>query len=300
MKVSDRYKSLKLRESMGKSHQYSVACKELSSILRLAYSKLPKSVQRLLFDDVVFAFRTLPLMEASSAVEAANLLLQAADSVLPKQKKGMAAKEFKLAMVAHKRRWKGMQQGEGMAQLPEDVLLHIFSYLDLRSLVSAASVSRSWNVAARDNKLWQLQYSIFFADSDNLYEIKILQTKTRQAETKLIYVQTDVTRAGFSWREAFKKDYKGYFSKIFNASSRGYCKHCNTIMWLNDMECTTKRCRLSCGNHLIKPVLNQKIVNYVTEGSLDGSGRLYIVSSDSDSDSEEGSPSLWNYSFSNN
>lgn len=52
-------------------------------------------------------------MEASSAVEAANLLLQAADSVLPKQKKGMAAKEFKLAMVAHKRRWKGMQQGEG-------------------------------------------------------------------------------------------------------------------------------------------------------------------------------------------
>lgn len=52
-------------------------------------------------------------MEASSAVEAANLLLQAAESVLPKQKKGMAGKEFKLAMVAHKRRWKARKQGEG-------------------------------------------------------------------------------------------------------------------------------------------------------------------------------------------
>ncbi|KAK1366543.1 F-box domain containing protein [Heracleum sosnowskyi] len=292
-----RYKTLGFRDSILKIHQYASACKELSSIIRFSFPKLPKFLQHLLFDDVVFAFRTLPLMEASSAVEAANLLLQAAESVLPKQKRGMAGKEFRLAMVAHKRRWKARQQGEGegMSQLPEDVLMHIFSFLDLRSLVAAASVSRSWNLATSDNKLWQLQYSIFFADSDNLYEIKILQPQTGQAETKLIYVQTDVTRVGFNWREAFKRDFKGFFSRIFNASSRGYCKHCRSIMWLNDLECTNKHCRPNCANHLIKPISSQKIVKYVRDGFLDGF-HLYATSSDSDSDSEEGFPSrLWAY-----
>lgn len=296
--ILNRYKTLGLRESISKSHQYALACKELSSIISLAFPKLPKFLQHLIFDDVVFAFRTLPLMEASSAVEAANLLLQAAESVLPKQKRGMAGKEFRLAIVAHKRRWKARQQGEGMDQLPQDVLMHIFSFLDLRSLVAAASVSRSWNVAASDNKLWQSQYFIFFADSDNLYEIKILQPQTGQAETTLIYVQTDVTRVGFNWREAFKRDFKGFFSKIFNASFRGYCKHCRTIMWLNGLECTNRHCRPSCANHLFKPVTSQKIVKYVMEGFLDGF-HLYASSSDSDSDLEEGSSSrLWAYPLS--
>ncbi|KAL8095821.1 hypothetical protein AgCh_036981 [Apium graveolens] len=212
--IVNRYKKLELQESMARFHQYPLACKELSSIIRLAFSKLPKFLQHLIFDDVVFAFRTLPLMEASSAVEAANLLLQAAESVLPKQKKGMAAKEFKLAMVAHKRRWKARKHGEGTTQLPEDVLIHIFSFLDLRSLVAAASVSRSWNLATSDNRLWQLQHSIYFADSDTLYEIKILQTQTGHAETKLIYVQSDVNRVDFDWREAFKRDCKGNFSSF--------------------------------------------------------------------------------------
>lgn len=75
-------------------------------------------------------------------------------------------------------------------------------------------ICRSWNVAASDNKLWQSQHSIFFADSDNLYEIKILQTQTGQAETKLIYVQSDVNRVGFDWREVFKRDYKGKYTSI--------------------------------------------------------------------------------------
>lgn len=301
--VEDRYKKLGLRESIGKIYQYALACKELSSILRLAFHKLTKSLQHLILDDVVFAFRTLPQMEASSAVEAANLLLQAAESAaLPKQKRAMAVKEFKHAMVAHKRRWKSRQQGEGMSQLPQDVLMIIFSFLDLRSLVAAASVSRSWSVEASDNKLWQLQYSIFFAGFDNHDEIKVL--RTGQAETKHICIQSDVTRASIDWREAFKRDYKGIFSKIFNASSRGYCKHCSTIVWLNDLEITNKRCKPSCVNHLIKPVSTQKIVKYVMEDScvwisssyVMEDSRLWIFSSDSDSDLEEGfSSGLWAY-----
>lgn len=75
-------------------------------------------------------------------------------------------------------------------------------------------ICRSWNLAASDNRLWQLQHSIFFADSDTLYEIKILQTQTGHAETKLIYVQSDVNRVDFDWREAFKRDCKGNFSSF--------------------------------------------------------------------------------------
>lgn len=56
-------------------------------------------------------------MQTKSAIEAANLLLQAAEAALPKQKRALAAKEFKHAMVAHKRRWKVRQEGEGNISL---------------------------------------------------------------------------------------------------------------------------------------------------------------------------------------
>lgn len=53
-------------------------------------------------------------MQAKSDVEAANVLLQAAEASFPKQKRVLAAKMFKNAMVAHKRRWKVRQEeGEG-------------------------------------------------------------------------------------------------------------------------------------------------------------------------------------------
>ncbi|XP_074346306.1 F-box protein At5g52880-like isoform X2 [Apium graveolens] len=74
--------------------------------------------------------------------------------------------------------WAGPRICLGTIQLPGDVLIHIFSFLYLRSLVVAVSVNRSWNLAASDNRLWQLQHSIYFVDSDTLYEIKILQAQT--------------------------------------------------------------------------------------------------------------------------
>lgn len=51
----------------------------------------------------------------------------------------------------------------------------------------------------------------------------------------------------------------GIFSKKFITSSRGYCRHCNAIVWLNDMKFIGEHCRPSCKNHLIKPVSTRKV-----------------------------------------
>ncbi|KAF7821919.1 F-box protein [Senna tora] len=56
----ERYKNLRLRESLPKIYRYPVVCKELSSILREAYDKLPKNLQSSVFQDTLTAFRLLP------------------------------------------------------------------------------------------------------------------------------------------------------------------------------------------------------------------------------------------------
>ena len=52
-------------------------------------------------------------MQTPTAIHAANTLLQAVESALPKQKKAMAVTEFKHAMVTHKRHSKSQQNKEG-------------------------------------------------------------------------------------------------------------------------------------------------------------------------------------------
>ncbi|CAK9185089.1 unnamed protein product [Ilex paraguariensis] len=138
----ERYQKLGLRESLSRTYQYPIACKELSFILRGAYSKLPKNLQALIFQDTLTAFRLLPDMQTQTAISAANLLHQSVEAALPKQKRVMAVTEFKHAVVSHKRRSKARQEEEDSAQLPQDVLVLIFSFLDLRSLASAAVVCR--------------------------------------------------------------------------------------------------------------------------------------------------------------
>ena len=51
-------------------------------------------------------------MWTNNAVSAAHLLVQSAEATLPKQKKNIATKEFKLAMVASKRRGKAHRMQE--------------------------------------------------------------------------------------------------------------------------------------------------------------------------------------------
>ncbi|PRQ60245.1 putative F-box domain-containing protein [Rosa chinensis] len=54
---------------------------------------------------------------------------------------------------------------KSVAHLPQDVLVHVFSFLDFQSLASVGLVCWPWNFAASDNRLWQRQYATFFRDS---------------------------------------------------------------------------------------------------------------------------------------
>lgn len=56
-------------------------------------------------------------MQTQAVASAANFLLQSAEAVLPKQKRGLAVTEYKHAVVAYKRRPKSHQEGEGISLL---------------------------------------------------------------------------------------------------------------------------------------------------------------------------------------
>uniref|UniRef100_A0A2N9ECX8 F-box domain-containing protein n=1 Tax=Fagus sylvatica TaxID=28930 RepID=A0A2N9ECX8_FAGSY len=289
-KALERYQKLGLKESLPRIYQYPIACKELSFILRATYNQLPKNLQSLIFQDTLTAFRLLPQMQTCTAVSAAHLLHQSAEAALPKQKRNLAVTEFKHAMVAHKRRYKARQEENGSTQLPQDVLVHIFSFLNLQSLVSAGLVCWSWNIAASDNHLWRLQYVSVFGDSDNCLNIKERQSDRPVEDKKYKHLQDMATRTSIEWREAFKRAYIGNASKNLT-SSRGYCGHCDTIVWLNNMKCSNEHHGLNSENQKLKPVSPHQVAEYIVDGSLN-----LISCSDSDSDSDEGSISrLWAY-----
>ncbi|XP_027159157.1 F-box protein At5g52880 [Coffea eugenioides] len=245
----ERYEELKLHESLTNQScsRYPLACKELAFILRKAYSKAPKNLQSLLFQDTLDAFRLLPQVQSQNAISAANLLLQNAESTLPKQKKVLAVTEFKHAIVSSKRRNKAQQEEEGPCQFPEDILIHVFSYLDLQSLVSAAMVCRSWSSAACDNHLWESLYVNFFGGSDK-------------------YTDT-VTGSDICIRENFKRVYQEVSSKKV-APYRGYCWHCSSIVWLTDTRCYNTHIGRDCTNPKVIPVSMAQIVDYVLYDSL--------------------------------
>ncbi|XP_051138265.1 F-box protein At5g52880 [Andrographis paniculata] len=252
----DRYESLRLRESLAKSSQYVSACRELSFILKNGYSKFPKNLQSLVFYDAIFAFTLLPAMQMQSAISAANLLLQSAESSLPKQKRAVAVKEHKNAVVASKRKSKATSEEPGSDPLPQDVLVHIFSFLDVQSLVSASSVCWSWNVAACDSHLWKRLYNSFFRNSYNA-----------KHTNRLNFV-------GDEWRRAYKTAYKESFGK-FN-SNRGYCRSCFSVLWLSSSDCLIRHC---CR---IKPMSTQKVFEYIVDGDI-----CWDSESGSDSDVED-------------
>lgn len=56
----ERYEELEMLPSLNRRLRYAAACKELAFILRNAYSKSPKILQSLIFQDTLSAFRLLP------------------------------------------------------------------------------------------------------------------------------------------------------------------------------------------------------------------------------------------------
>lgn len=283
----ERYEKLGMAESLPRVYQYPIACKELSFILRGAYSQLPKNLQSLIFQHTLTAFRLLPQMQTQKAISSANLLIQSAEAVLPKQKRVLAATEFRHAKIAHKRRCKDRQ--EGSTQLPQDVLVHTFSFLDLRSLLSAASVCWLWNSAASDNYLWHLQHVSYFGDSGHCSKGWALPRCEMLGNDERMQLQEEVTtETSIDWRETFMKAYRGNSLKT-HTSYRGFCGRCHAVVWLSKMKCCNQRCRLNSKNQQITPISTEQIVDYILDGSV-----CEVSSSESDSDSDEGTTSkLW-------
>lgn len=268
--MMERYQKLGLKESLNQPYRYPIACDELSLILRNAYSRIPKNLQSLIFQDSLAAFGLLPEMQTQAAISAAHGLLQSMEAALPKQKKALAASEFKQAMVTHRRRRKVRPVLEGRSQLPQDVLVHVFGFLDLKSLVTASSVCRSWSVAASDNHLWQSIHISFFGKSSDIPNI----IRFTNGVERISFTPGNTAADNVDWKDAFKRGYRGISNKV--SSQRGFCKQCNSIVWLsNSNKCDGK----ISDEHQIMPVSLEQIVDYVIEES--------IPSSDSDSDSDD-------------
>ncbi|KAF7147860.1 hypothetical protein RHSIM_Rhsim03G0195700 [Rhododendron simsii] len=287
----ERYEKLGIGESLPRVYQYPIACQELSSILRGGYSQLPKNLQSLVFQHTLTAFRLLPQMQTQKAISAANLLIQSAEAVLPKQRRVLAATEFRHAKIAHKRCCKDRQ--EGSTHLPQDVLVHIFGFLDLQSLLCAASVCWLWNSAASDNYLWHLQHVSYFGDSSDCLKGRALQRCEMLENDEHMRLQEEVTtETCIYWREAFIKAYKGNSFKT-HTSYRGFCERCHTIVWLSKMKCYNQQCRLNSKKQQITPISTEQlqIVEYILDGAV-----CEVPSSESDTDSDEETTSkLWAY-----
>ncbi|CAD6333141.1 unnamed protein product [Miscanthus lutarioriparius] len=137
--AAERYREMGIGAALSRPWDYPTACGELAALLRLGYADLPKAAQALVASDVLLAFRLLPDVQTGYAVSTANVLLQAVEVALPKQKKAQAVSEFKHSIIAHKRRAR-VQQNSGSPDIPQDILVHIFSFLDMHSLVAAGLV----------------------------------------------------------------------------------------------------------------------------------------------------------------
>lgn len=283
----ERYEKLGLRESLPKTYRYPIACRELSFILREAFHQFPKNLQSIIFQDTLSAFCLLPEIQTQSAVSAAHFLLQSVEAALPKQKKNVAVTKFKHAMVAHKRRCKAHQVEKGSLQLPQDVLVHIFSFLDMKSLISVELVCWSWNIAANDNHLWEKQYVALYGNGAKHQPLKLVEGRNDRILQEPIDVSS-VKEAGY-WKGAVKGAYTGALSRKLT-TNRGYCGHCKSVVWLNNAKCPNIHSGTSEIQD-IKPVTAFQVVEYLLDDSLS-----ITSSSDSDSDSEDGPISrLWAY-----
>ncbi|GAB2227652.1 hypothetical protein Droror1_Dr00009479 [Drosera rotundifolia] len=283
----ERYEKLKLRSALGFPHLYPFACREIACILTEVYSKLPKNLQAVILDDAVAAFRLLPQMQMKNAVSAANSLIRSAEAALPKQKRALAVKEFKQGKVANKRRIKVSNFNSGSFELPRDVLIQVFGLLDMKSLVSAGSVCRLWNEAAGENLLWQSLYRFYFGMFKSSMETEgrfdgTVDRGGEQEPVKDVYA----AESCLHWKEAFRIAYIENPSRRFKFG-RGYCGHCNCVIWLHDLRCSHGRLVQGSENQMIEPILSfSQIAAYV----LDGSRR---PNSSYDSDSDEEVYGLW-------
>ncbi|PRP75909.1 hypothetical protein PROFUN_15362 [Planoprotostelium fungivorum] len=55
--------------------------------------------------------------------------------------------------------------------LPLELMLHVFSYLDLDSLSRASRVCSNWNRISNDNEMWRDRWALRYGESDKRYDV---------------------------------------------------------------------------------------------------------------------------------
>ncbi|CAL4894517.1 unnamed protein product [Urochloa decumbens] len=292
--AAERYREMRIAATLSRPWDYPTACGELAALLRLGYADLPKAAQALAAADVLLAFRLLPDVQTGYALSATNVLLQAVEVALPKQKKAQAVSEFKHSVIAHKRRAR-VQQNSGLPHIPQDVLVHIFSFLDMHSLVAAGLVCWSWNSAANDNDLWKMNYSLFFGIgylSCNGSPVCGAQNSRGLVQSSMDSVSVD---QNFGWKESFQSKYAGKSGSWKFASNRALCGHCRSVIWLSNLTCAAPHHCPKNGRDEVKllPLLPDTVAKYILHDDLAAPSSK---SDDTDdSDYENGQPRFWTF-----
>lgn len=273
--------------ALSRPWDYPTACGELAAVLRVGYADLPKAAQVLVAGDVLLAFRLLPDVQTGYAVTASNGLVQAVEVALPKQKKAHAVSEFKRSVVAHKRRAR-IHEEPGSPHIPHDVLVHIFSFLDMRSLVAAGLVCWPWNSAANDNKLWKMNYSLFFSICHVSCNSIPVSGGAQNSNGLLVQSCADSVLAdpNLIWKEVFRNKYAECATWSF-ASNRALCRHCGSVIWLSNLTCAAPHHCPKNGNKEVKlgPLLPYTVADYILH--VDDLAASLSDSDDTDSDSED-------------
>ncbi|XP_048549030.1 F-box protein At5g52880 [Triticum urartu] len=284
--VVKRYAEMGIAAALSRPWDYPTACRELAELLRHGYAGLPKPAQALAAADVLVAFRLLPDVQTEYALAAANGLLLAVETSLPKQKKSQAVSEFKCSVVLHKRRAK-VQQEPDPPDIPNDVLVHIFSFLDTRSLVAASLVCWSWNSSANDNKLWRMNYSLFFSTSHLRSNSTLVSSGVQNSHGILAQNNVDPVfdDPNLNWKEVFYKKHAEHISWSA-ASNRAICQQCRSVLWLSNLTRAAPHHCPKKGKDEIKlmPLLPYAVACYILKAQDQPSSSS--DSNDSDSDSE--------------
>jgi F-box-like len=137
---------------------FAAACYELAHLLRVGYDVSSKQTRCLLAADCVtlctaFGSATWP---GSAAQRAALCVVDAASSVLPKERAHAVSAAFRDASVAQRRAQKKLQSSFTNAAVEvEDVLFFVLRACDARTLATATAVSRSWRSCATSPALWR-------------------------------------------------------------------------------------------------------------------------------------------------
>ncbi|KAG8067939.1 hypothetical protein GUJ93_ZPchr0005g15280 [Zizania palustris] len=290
--ATERYREMGIAAALSRPWDYPTACGEIAALLRFGYADLPKAAQALVAGDVLLAFRLLPDVQTGYALSAANCLLQAVEVSLPKQKKAQSVSEFKRSVVAYKRHSR-VQQDTGSVHITYDVLLHIFSFLDMRSLVAVSLVCWPWNSAANDNNLWKMNYSLFFPVCHMNFKSTPGPGDVQNRDGHVQNSMRSVFAApGFNWKEAFHNKYAERATWIF-ASNRAYCGYCRSVVWLSNMTCAAPHHCLKNGKDGVKlgPLLPCTVADYILD--VDDLAASSSDSDDTDSDSEYAPGRFW-------